>query len=204
MSRRVLIVAAAFLFSAATLAQAEDARERLDRFAEGLDRLSGEFEQVTIDGGGRVVEESTGRLYFQTPDRFRWNYSDPFPQEMVADGERLWHYDESLEQVTVREQPPASESPLMVLTHPELLDRFYRIEPDDDPDALKFVPLEADAEFEQARLLFDNGVPAGLELIDRFGQTTRLTLTNLQRNPELDEALFIFVPPPGADVLEGY
>lgn len=181
-----------------------DARDRLDRFADGLVALSAEFSQVTLDERGWPQDESSGWLYFQSPDRFRWSYQEPFPQEMVADGRQLWHFDESLEQVTVREQPPADESPLMVLTRPDLLDRFYEIEPTDEDHILRFRPLSEDGEFELASLHFIGDTPAALELVDRFGQLTRVELHRLVRNPELDEALFSFVIPEGADVLEGY
>jgi outer membrane lipoprotein carrier protein len=179
-------------------------REQLDQFAAGLHSLSGGFSQVTLDGSGRLVDQAEGHLYFQHPDRFRWSYVEPFPQEIVADGNRLWHYDESLDQVTVRDQPDASESPLLILTRPDLLDRFYRIEDSGLSHAIKFSPLEEDLEFEQAVLFFDEGLPIAIELVDRFGQLTRLEMFDLERNPELDPELFDFEMPPGADLLEGY
>jgi outer membrane lipoprotein carrier protein len=40
-----------------------------------------------------------------------------------------------------------------------------------------------------------------MELVDNFGQTTRLRILNLQRNPKTDPAQFRFEPPTGADVL---
>ncbi|MFU8830825.1 MAG: outer membrane lipoprotein chaperone LolA [Wenzhouxiangella sp.] len=181
-----------------------DPRAQLDRFAEGLESLAGGFTQITLEQSGRILEQTEGRLYYQGPDRFRWSYLEPFPQELVADGERLWHYDESLDQVTVRDQPPASESPLLVLTRPDLLDRFYQIEATDEVDILRFRPVQDEAEFEHATLYFDEGLPVALELNDRFGQLTRLELFDLTRNPDLDPDLFTFVVPPEADLLEGY
>lgn len=182
-----------------------DARDQLDRFAAGLESLSGEFLQVILDENGFLVEESSGWLKFLAPDRFRWDYDEPFPQQLIADGERLWHFDIALDQVTVRAQPPAAESPLMVLTQPELLDRFYRIEPSGSADELQFTPLGGDGDFERATLRFADGLPVSLRLVDRLlGQSTVLELKNLQLNPELDPAEFRFQPPPGVDVLEAY
>lgn len=182
-----------------------DARTQLEHFAEGLESLSGEFRQVITDQDGFILEESSGSMKFLAPDRFRWDYVEPFPQQLVADGERLWHFDEALDQVTVRDQPEAAESPLLVLTRPELLDRFYRLEPSDETDRLVFSPLEPDGDFERATLQFRDGVPAALELIDRLvGQTTLLELIDLQRNPGLSDDDFYFEPPPGVDILEGY
>ncbi len=199
---RTVIVAAAMLLAWSTAMG--DARSRLEAFADGLDTLSGEFVQITIDDSGRVLEETHGQLYFSSPDLFRWDYAEPFPQQMVADGEKLWHYDESLDQVTVRDQPEAGESPLLVLTRPELLDRFYQVSAGGDEMVLEFLPLAEDAEFELARMHFSGSLPELLELHDQFGQITRIELKELQRNPDLDPAVFMFEPPEGVDVLEGY
>lgn len=192
------------LFAANLAWSGEDARELLDSFGAGLDSLAGDFSQVTLDESGHIIDQSEGQLYFLAPDRFRWSYQEPFPQELIADGEKLWHYDESLDQVTVRDQPPAAESPLMVLTQPELLDRFYRIEASEEAGVLRFSPLSEDSQFEQASLYFIDGLPSALELVDAFGQLTRLELHDLSRNAELDPAMFNFIVPPGVDVLEGY
>ena len=190
------------MFLRPTIAQ-PDARALLDDFARGLDSLSAEFSQITVDGSDEVVEESRGRMYFQAPDLIRWDYLEPFPQVIVADGEQLWHYDESLEQVTVRPQPAPGDSPMLVLTRPELLEKFYRILPSDRPDQLRFEPLAEQAEIEMARLTFRDGMPATLDLFDPFGQSTRLTLSNIERNPRIDPSVFEFEVPEGADVLEG-
>ena len=181
-----------------------DARASLDLFADGLGTLTAEFEQITIDETGRVIEEAEGYFYFSRPDLFRWDYKSPFPQQMVADGQKLWHFDESLDQVTVREQPEAGESPLLVLTQPELLDRFYRIRASGDDQVLEFLPLAEDAEFELARMHFRDSLPELLELHDQFGQITRIMLSALERNPDIDPGVFTFEPPIGVDVLEGY
>ena len=184
-------------------ALANDAREQLDAFAENLQSLSARFVQTTRDETGRAVDETSGTLVFSAPDRFRWDYLEPFPQVLLADGEKLWHYDESLEQVTVQAQPGPEESPMMVLTDPSLLDRFYEIEPGRTPEILELRPLSEESDFESARLYFLRGLPERLELTDNFGQRTTLVLSDIERNPELDEALFEFEVPEGVDVLSG-
>lgn len=194
---------AALLLAVSTSGAPQDGRAQLDAFAEDLETLSGRFEQVTVDADGRVTEESSGELYYARPDRFRWSYAEPFPQEIVADGEQLWHYDISLEQVTVREQPGAAESPLLVLTRPELLDRFYRVT-DSGSEVIEFEPLEDGTDIVRGRLYFRDGLPRQLELEDDFGQLTRLRLLELERNPEISPDVFEFSVPDGVDVLEGY
>lgn len=175
----------------------------LDAFAADLDSLTAEFTQITVDGRDEVVEQSSGRMAFEAPDRIRWDYLEPFPQALVADGEQLWHYDEALEQVTVRPQPAPEDSPMLVLTRPDLLETFYRVLPSSEPNVLRFEPLADDAGIEMARLTFLNDLPYALDLFDPFGQSTRLTLENIERNPAIEPGTFEFQVPEGADVLEG-
>jgi outer membrane lipoprotein carrier protein len=193
-----------FMMLLPALVQA-DAKVQLEQFSKDLQTLSGQFRQVIFDSDGFALEESEGKLFFMAPDRFRWDYEAPFPQQLVADGEKLWHFDQDLEQVTVRPQPEDAESALMVLTRPDLLENSYSIEPSGLSDELHFMPNDPEAGFERASLRFFDGLPVALEFTDRLvGQITLIELMNLKRNPELPEELFQFEPPPGVDVLEGY
>jgi outer membrane lipoprotein carrier protein len=198
---RFFLVALALL-PVAGVAQ-PDARALLDEFATGLETLRAEFTQITVDADGGVVEESSGRVFFAAPDRIRWDYLEPFPQVIVADGEQLWHYDEALEQVTVRPQPAPEDSPMLVLTRPDLLGEFYRVLPSERPDQLRFEPLAEPADIEMARLTFRDGTPRTLDIFDRFGQSTRIRLENIERNAAIDPSVFEFEVPEGVDVLEG-
>lgn len=200
----VLLLLAAGSYAKAQTSNDFPAMAVLEAFADGLETLVAEFDQRTTDGAGFVVDEAAGQFSFQAPDRFRWSIDAPFVQALVADGERLWHYDESLDQVTVREQPAVSDSPILVLTRPELLGQFYALEASRDPDVLAFRPLAEDAEFSWARLRFVGQQPVSLELLDRFDQITVIRFAGLQRNPELDPQQFQFEVPEGVDVLQGF
>ena len=120
---RVLIL---MMMLIANTAHAADARARLEAFAKGLNGLSGEFTQTTSDANGSLQEESRGTLALAAPRQFRWQYAEPFPQLIVADGNNVWIYDQDLEQVTVRNQSTEeSQSPLTVLVDLSQLDRNY-------------------------------------------------------------------------------
>jgi len=72
------------------LAQIGYQRARLEAFANGLNALSGQFTQTTSDANGEVQEESHGTLALAAPRQFRWQYEDPFPQLIVADGNDVY------------------------------------------------------------------------------------------------------------------
>jgi outer membrane lipoprotein-sorting protein len=62
-------------------------------------------------------------------------------------------------------------------------------------------PKSTDSGFTAVRMGFRDHLPRTMILTDAFGQTTRLTFADIERNPALDASLFKFTPPQGADVI---
>ena len=193
------------LSNSAVSAQPGSARHQLDTFAEGLDSLQARFRQVVISTDGRMQDSSEGKVWLSRPDLFRWEYGGDFPELVVADGTRVWIYDEMLEQVTVKDQAAAAtDSPLALLTDTEDLDDTFEVREAGDLDGIALLELRArsmETEFERFLL----GLRGDrLELIimeDAFGLRTELRFSNLVRNAEVDPGLFEFTPPAGADVI---
>jgi outer membrane lipoprotein carrier protein len=112
-TRKFLLIAAGFalfLAGSPTWAQArvdEVGEQLVNDFVENVITLQGRFEQSLIDAEGVVVERSSGTLEIERPGRFRWSYSEPYEQWLVADGLNIWSYDVDLAQVTVKPQAKA-------------------------------------------------------------------------------------------------
>jgi len=95
------------------------AAQRLAAFLEDTRTLRARFVQEIVAEDGTPGERASGTLAVLRPGRFRWDYREPYRQLIVADGERLWIYDEDLEQVTVRPQERAlGRTPLQILGAP--------------------------------------------------------------------------------------
>jgi len=202
------LLATALALALVPAAQAGPARDRLDAFLAGLTRLEAQFRQVLLDTEGRAADESTGTVYLQRPGRFRWDYREPFPQLIVADGETIWLYDPDLAQVTARKQDLAlSSTPAALLASDRPVDESFRVTelpPEEDGSTwLALEPREAGSSFEGIRVGFDASGLKAMELKDGFGQTTRLEFSEIQRNPQLASDLFRFTPPEGVDVIQG-
>lgn len=185
--------------------EAQVGRQRVEKFLHGLQGLQAQFEQVLTDRSGQVIERSHGVLAIRRPDRFRWDYRQPYEQVIVADGERVWLYDSDLAQVTVRKlDETLSATPAMLLSGEGALEENFSVVDSARDGGLEWVRLEPrrdDTDFKWVRLGFDSGALAYMELADKLGQTTRLEFSNLERNPPLDPARFTFTPPPGVDVI---
>src|SRR5665811_2330801 len=78
------------------------ATDSLNAFIKDAHTVQAEFSQTLLDKGAQVIQESTGTMLFERPGKFRWIYKTPYEQLIVGDGDKVWFYDEDLNQVTVR------------------------------------------------------------------------------------------------------
>ncbi len=179
---------------------------QLATFLEGLDSMSAEFSQRVYDNQGALVEESAGSVAMQFPRHFRWDYREPYPQLIVADGSQVWFFDPDLEQVTVQQQGEAgSEVLLQILVDPQNLERTFKVFDQGMEKTrhwMRLEPLDDSQPFAQIRLALESGLVTQLEFEDRLGQFTVLTFEQIAKNPELSPSLFQFSPPEGVDIFE--
>lgn len=186
-------------------AEPRGARDALDAFTRDLVGLGAAFEQVVISPEGAVMESSSGEVWLQRPDLFRWSVGGDFPELIVADGAFVWMYDENLDQVTVRDQSGLEgDSPLLVILDREGLDERFEITELGTVTGLHLLELTSrspEDQFERIVLGFQDGDLQRLVLEDAFGLRTELTFSDLRRNPEVPAGHFEFTPPPGVDLV---
>lgn len=200
-----LFCAGLLLLLAVPVAAAGKARTALHAFLEDVQVLDSRFEQTVSERDGALAEESVGSVSLALPQQFRFEYEDPYPQLILADGERLWVYDPELEQATVRLQASAeAQSPLTLILQPEALDDSFIVTEGGEEDGLDWLllqPKEERGDFDRLDLGFAGNALREMRYVDPSGQRTRLVFAQWQRNPTLDSAHFRFQPPPGVDVI---
>ena len=196
---------AAMLCLLAQSAHAATARAQLESFLADVHVLKGEFEQSVVDEFGELVEDSQGELALSAPRQFRFEYQTPYPQLLIADGERLWVYDPDLEQVSVRAQSvEEANSPLTLILEPRLLDQTFVVTEGGEEHQLSWLlltPKEERADFDRLDLGFDENGLRVMHYRDPNGQQTRLRFAHWQRDPDLPADYFAFTPPEGVDVV---
>jgi outer membrane lipoprotein carrier protein len=179
--------------------------ERFKTFVRTTQSARADFEQNVVDRAGKPVQKANGTFVFQRPGKFRWVYAKPADQVIVGDGERVWIHDRDLNQVTVRKLSKAlGSTPAALLAGSGDIEAAFELAEAGMRDGLEWLeakPKEREAGFERVRMGFSASGLQAMELVDHFGQTTRLRFTNLTRNPKLDADEFRFTPPKGADVL---
>jgi outer membrane lipoprotein carrier protein len=205
---RLLVCLASLGAGAVTMASTAGdvaAQKRVEQALGELHSLRSQFEQTLAGSRGEVLERAGGTLYLEKPNRFRWDYTSGVRQVIVSDGERIWLYDQELDQVTVRALGQSlAATPAMLLSGTGRVSDSFRVSDlgrYEGLDWVKLLPKTADTDFREIRLGFATRELARMTLKDKLGQSTELKFISLERNPKLDAALFHFVPPSGVDVI---
>ena len=203
MVRHLFAVALAL---AASSAFAAGSIEKLKAFAEQTQSARASFTQTVRDKNGATVQTASGRIVFQRPGKFRWEYEKPYQQTLVGDGQKLWVYDKDLNQVTVKKLEGAlGSSPAALLAGSNEIDQYYNLDAKGTKgglDWLEAFPRDEDSMFSKVRMGFKGNTLDTMELYDHLGQVTVIRFGKLERNPKLAAGVFTFTPPAGADVIE--
>ncbi len=183
----------------------EKAKALLERFVNDVQTLQGRFEQSLIDADQQLVEESSGTLEIQRPGQFRWVYTEPYEQVLVADGSNIWSYDVDLAQVTVKPQAEVlSNTPAALLGgSPDALEQFDYIGSFVDRGTVWVTlrPKDRDNGFAKVELGFNDGKLSRMLFSDNLEQTTLIALFDVSLNLEIDADHFEFDPPDDVDIV---
>jgi outer membrane lipoprotein carrier protein len=181
-----------------------DAMDTLREFVSDVKSGSADFTQTVTSTDGARKKVSSGSFEFARPDRFRFAYRKPFEQLIVSDGQQVWIHDIDLEQVTVRKTSQALGATPAALLAGAALDKEFELSAQPRAEGLDWVlakPRQADSAFQSMRIGFKGKELAAVDILDAFGQRSRLMFTGFVANAALPDATFRFVPPSGVDVI---
>ncbi|MDH4560621.1 MULTISPECIES: outer membrane lipoprotein chaperone LolA [unclassified Pseudomonas] len=206
--RLIRMLMVAVLGLAALNAQADDnvAINRLTEMLNKAQTITGRFSQLTLDGSGTQLQETSGELSLKRPGLFRWHTDAPMEQLLVSNGEKVWLYDPDLQQVTIQtlDQRLTHTPALLLSGDVSKISENFEITHKEGGDVVDFIlkPKAKDTLFDTLRLSFRNGVINDMQLIDSVGQRTNILFLGIKMNQAIDAAQFNFQIPEGADVIQ--
>ena len=195
---------AAGLMGLCAVAQA-DGVDALRAFVRDVKSGRAAFVQTVVSPDGARSKTSSGTFEFERPHRFRFDYLEPYVQQIVSDGQKVWVYDPDLNQVSVRKVAQALGTTPAALLAGTGLDEAFTLTAEAQRDGLnraRATPKTDDSGFQWMTIGFKGQTPATVEILDTFGQRSLLKFSDFQANVPLKPERFRFTPPAGADVLE--
>ena len=197
------LVAAALLCAA--FAARADVLDTLREFVRDVKSGRAAFTQTVTSADGQKKRSSSGSFEFERPNRFRFAYAKPFEQLIVSDGQKVWIHDVDLNQVSVRRLSQALGATPAALLAGASLDKEFELAAQPSEGGIDWVqatPRQKDGAFQSMRIGFRGKELAAVEILDSFGQRSRLDFSQYAANAAIPDASFRFVPPKGVDVVE--
>ncbi|WPO98126.1 outer membrane lipoprotein chaperone LolA [Pseudomonas sp. HR96] len=203
---RMLLVSALPLFATLPALAADTDVTRLTQLLEKSQTLTGRFSQLTLDGGGTQLQETSGEMTLQRPGLFNWHTDAPQEQLMVSDGKKVSLWDPDLEQVTIKTlDQRLTQTPALLLSGDvSKISQSFDITSKEQGDIIDFIlkPKAKDTLFDSLRLSFRGGLINDMQLIDSVGQRTNILFTGVKANQPVEPGKFKFDVPKGADVIQ--
>jgi outer membrane lipoprotein carrier protein len=194
----------ALTLCAAGLAHA-DALDALRDFGRDVKSGKANFTQTVTSPDGKRKKVSSGSFEFQRPNQFRFAYAKPFEQVIVADGSKVWIYDADLNQASSRKLSDALGATPASLLAGNNLERDFTLKAlpsEGGLDWVQAVAKQSESTLQSLRLGFRGKELAAMEIVDAFGQRSRLDFTAVQANAAVPAERFQFKLPAGADLIE--
>jgi outer membrane lipoprotein carrier protein len=153
-----------------------------------------------VDIENTLLQQATGRIVLQQPNKFFWELFEPNKSVLLADGDNIWNIDPFLEQVVVNTADVTLENnPLILLTNPAS-SQWEKFEVSQSDSQFIITPRELNSGIESLRLVFDNDTLVELESQDGQQQKSLLLFSEIKQNYSLPDDTFIFVRPDGYEL----
>ena len=185
-----------------------DSVDTLREFVRDVKSGKAAFTQTVTSPDGARKKVSSGNFEFLRPNRFRFVYTKPFEQTLVADGQKVWIHDPDLNQVSSRKISQALGSTPAALLAGGNLEADFTLAAQPAAGGLDWAlatPKAQDGPFQSMKVGFKGKELAAVEIVDSFGQRSLLQFSGFVANPQnppLAPESFNFKVPAGADVVE--
>jgi outer membrane lipoprotein carrier protein len=169
-----------------------------------------EFDQQSTITAMEVTDSASGQLFIKRPGKMRWEYVLPESQIIISDGNDLWIYRPQDNQVMVGKAPSffADGKGAAFLSDLKTIRREFTVIMEKSDDAgfyvLKLTPQKKSQDLTEIFLSISHANHTIDRIVTRnaYGDETIIKIENYLFNQKLEDNLFVFKVPDGADVLQ--
>jgi outer membrane lipoprotein carrier protein len=169
-----------------------------------------DFDQQSTITAMEVTDSAAGRLFIKRPGKMRWEYALPETQIIISDGNDLWIYRPEDNQVMLGKAPSffADGKGAGFLADLKTLRREFSVAMEKTQDesfyVLKLVPKKKTPDLTEIFLSISRVNHTIDRIVTRnaYGDETVIKIENYLFHQNLEDHLFVFKVPDGADVLQ--
>ena len=172
--------------------------------------FSARFDQLSTIKAMAITDTATGKIYVKHPGKMRWAYEEPDRQIIITDGKRLWIYKPDDNQVMIGKFPAffGDGKGASFLSDMNLVRKKFNIIKERVDEGgnyrLKLIPREKTFAISEIYLLVSKKTFDITQIItyNVDGDETRIQLSDIQYKENLNDAMFSFALPEGADIFQ--
>ena len=170
--------------------------------------FTAEFVHESEGGLLRKKQSESGLVQVKKPGRMRWDYRKPEPKVFVSDGRRMYLHVPADNQVIITPVPAEDQATTAVLflVGKGSLTRDFTVSyaggGSPDTYALRLTPRLPERDYDWLQLVVDRRTLQirALSAADSQGGRSTFRFSNIRENVGLDDGVFAFKVPRGADV----
>jgi outer membrane lipoprotein carrier protein len=162
-------------------------------------------EQYSIQGHARPPE--SGVLSLRKQGKMRWDYSHPAGKLFISDGKMIYLYtagDNRVEKIPLKDTEDMRAPLAFLLGHLDLKKEFrdFTVQPEAAGTLLKGNAKDDRVPYKSIEMLVEpDGSIRDLTVVGQDGSLLKYAFSDEKVNPPVSEAMFHFVIPPGAEVV---
>jgi len=206
--KKIIISCFSFLVLLLTSAFAADVDETVDAIQKKfglINDIKGTFSQSSYLKDLEQTQKYSGTFSIKKPSMMMWEYANPRDEKIIIRDTDTWIYKKSQNQVirTTFSKESYNQAPIALIASMEkIMDDFTITMP--EKNALTLMPKRKTGPIKMLVLEITQGeFPVKMfTVFDTYGNIIMIELTDLEINPGLDDSLFIFKIPPGAEVFD--
>ena len=187
----------------------EQILDRMEKHYAG-NSFTAQFIQESTVQAMEITDFASGRILARHPGKMRWEYEKPEQQIIITDGFKLWIYRPADNQVMTGSAPAffSDGKGASFLSDITLVRKKFNISLDESKDdffyELKLQPLEKTLDVTDIRLSVTKNTFTVVRVVtyNSYGDKNHIEFLNHAFNAKLDDSLFSFETPEGADVLQ--
>ena len=178
--------------------------DQLNQLLGGFSTYQAHFKQWTVNDQQQIQSQTSGVFMIERPNKFRWVTAPPDNQVIIANGNKLWHYDRSLQQATQQTLKPGSQAgnPAALLSSKvqDLSNQFTISKVTlKGQQWFKLLPKQTQ-NYKEIFLYFNQNQLTSIIVVNNLGDRTLFQFDHIQLNHVIPASAFEFTPPKGVDV----